>query len=191
MEVETKRLLLRGFRPEDADYMYERIWTDADVMRFVQPGGWPHPREESVPFLTRLISRFEENGFGQWGVVHKPDGRLIGYCGLKFLEKTPEVELLYGIDKDFWNRGLTTEAARATLRYAFEETALEYVVAVALPENVASRRVMEKAGMRYEGLARHYDYDVVRYSLRREDFKPTGDAYALRRPAPREKGGRE
>lgn len=178
-EVETERLLLRRFRPEDADEMYERIWTDADVMRFVQPDGWPHPRAESVAFLGRINAFFDEHGFGQWAVEHKRDGRLLGYCGLKFLEKTPEVELLYGIDKDYWKRGLVTEAACATLRYGFEEARLEYIVAVALPENAGSCRVMQKSGMNYEGPARHYNYDVVRYILRREDFKPGGGMYVI------------
>ena len=181
MEIETERLLLRMFRPEDADVMYERIWTDPVVMRYVQPDGWPHPREESANFLGRVVSRFRENGFGQWAVTLKVTGEVIGYCGLKHLADTPDIELLYGIAKEHWNRGLVTEAARAALRYGFEEARLEYIVAIALPENTGSMRVMEKVGMRREGLAHHYNYDVVRYSVRREDFRPGGGAYTLRR----------
>ena len=182
MEIETERLLLRMFRPDDADVMYERIWTDPAVMRFVQPDGWPHPREESVNFLDRLVTRFRDNGFGQWAVTLKDGGELLGYCGLKTLADTPDIELLYGIVEEHWGRGLVTEAARAALRFGFEEAGLDYIVAIALPENVASQRVMEKLGMRREGMARHYNYDVVRYSMRREDFRPDPDAaYVLRR----------
>ena len=181
MEIETERLLLRMFRPEDADVMYERVWTDPEVMRYVQPDGWPHPREESANFLGRLVTRFRENGFGQWAVTLREGGELLGYCGFKTLADTPDIELLYGVAGEYWNRGFVTEAARAALRYGFEETPLDYIVAIALPENVASWRVMEKIGMRREGMARHYNYDVVRYSMRREDFRPDPRAaYALR-----------
>ena len=180
-EIETERLLLRRFRPQDAGLMYERVWTDPVVMRFVQPTGWPYTREESGAFLSRVNRFFDEHGFGQWAVEHRAEGRLLGYCGLKFLHKSEEVELLYGLDKEFWGRGLATEAARAALRFGFEEAHLAQIVAVALPDNAGSLRVLEKAGMRYEGPARHYDFDVARYTLRREEFKPDGGTYILRR----------
>jgi RimJ/RimL family protein N-acetyltransferase len=179
-EVETERLLLRMFRPEDGEVMYERLWTDPLVMRYVQPGGWPHPREESAAMMRRLAEVFAERGFGQWAVVPKETGELIGYCGLKYLDQTPEVELLYGITPPYWNRGLVTEAARATLRFAFERTELQQVVAIALPDNVGSWRVMEKVGMRREGMARHYGFDVVRYAIAREEFDAGGAFYAVR-----------
>jgi len=180
MEVETERLLLRMFRPEDGEVMYERVWTDPLVMRYVQPGGWPHAREESAGLTRRLAEVFRERGFGQWAVVLKETGELIGYCGLKYLDGTPEVELLYGIRAEHWGRGLVTEAARAALRFAFERAGLGRVVAIALPENVGSWRVMEKVGMRREGMARHYGYDVVRYSIAREEFEPGAGPYAVR-----------
>jgi RimJ/RimL family protein N-acetyltransferase len=181
MEVETDRLLLRMFRPEDGEVLYDRLWTDPLVMRYVQPGGWPHPREEAAALIGRMLERWRERGFGQWAVVPKEEGELIGYCGLKYLDDTPEVELLYGVRHTHWGRGLVTEAARATLRFAFEETPLAEVVAVALPDNAASQRVMEKCGMRREGMARHYGFDLVRYSIRREDFRPGPGLYVLRK----------
>jgi ribosomal-protein-alanine N-acetyltransferase len=183
MQIETERLLLRMFVPEeDAGTMYERIWTDPSVMRYVQPEGWPHPREESESVLRRVRAFFEEHGFGQWAVVDKTDRRLLGYCGLKFLDNTPEVELLYGIDKDYWSRGIVTEVARASLRFGFEEAGLDHIVAIALPVNVGSWRVMEKLGMRYEGMSRNYNFDVKRYAMRRDEFVPDPSAaYTLRR----------
>lgn len=170
MQIETRRLLLRRFAPDDFEAMYS-LWTDGESMRYVQPEGWPHGREESLALFLRGIRFFDDHGFGQFAVVPKDEGRVIGYCGLKFLNGTEgEVELLYGVSKEFWNRGLVTEAARAVLRYAFEQAGLAEVVAVALPENTGSWRVMEKCGMRREGLTTHKGYRVVRYSITREDF---------------------
>ncbi len=180
MEIETAHLLLRKFTPDDFEAMYA-LWTDGEAMRYVQPDGWPHTREESRGILRRAIEFFEQHGFGQWAVIYKETGRMIGYCGLKFLNDVPEVELLYGVSKEFWNRGLVTEAARASLRYGFEVAGMEKIVAVALPENAGSWRVMEKCGMRREGLSSHKGYEVVRYTISRDEFEP-GDAPYLFRP---------
>lgn len=179
-EIETDRLLLRMFTPKDGAAMYDRIWTDEEVMRYVQPGGWPHAREESSALVQQLIDRFSERGFGQWAIVPKRAGELIGYCGLRYVNKTTDVELLYGIVARYWGRGFATEAARASLRFGFEEARLERIVALALPGNAASRRVMEKLGMKLEGPARHHDFDVVRYSIARDEFDYGDGLYLLR-----------
>ena len=107
-----------------------------------------------------------------WAVVHKDSDKLIGRCGLGFLDNTPEVELGYVLDKFYWNMGLTTEAAIATLKYSFEKVKLNRIVAIAHPQNIASVRVIQKVGMKYEKNARFYNVDVVYYGLNREDWQP-------------------
>ena len=176
--IETERLLLRRFTPSDFEVMYA-LWTDGEAMRYVQPEGWPHGVERSRELFGRSISFFDEHGFGLFAVVPKDEGRVIGYCGLKFLEGPGEVELLYGVFKQFWNRGLVTEAARAALRYGFEAAGLEQIVAVAFPANVGSWRVMEKCGMRREGTTTHKGYRVVRYSITRDAFDRGEEEYRL------------
>ena len=178
-EVETERLLLRPFEPGDLEALWA-VWTDREAMRYVRPDGWPYTREESGEFLARDVREFEERGFGQWAVVDKGGGRVIGYCGLKYFEDTRAVELVYVIDRAYWGRGLVTEAARATLRFGFEAAGLEQILALARPENVGSWRVMEKAGMRYEGRSSQAGVEHVRYALRRAEFVPGAGAYALR-----------
>ena len=91
-------------------------------------------------------------------------GEFIGDCGLVYVEgKGPEVEVAYHLTKEWWGRGLATEAARACLDYGFRELGLREIIAICFPEHVASRRVMEKAGMRYVGPARYYELDLVKY----------------------------
>lgn len=180
MHIETERLLLRRFTPADFETMYA-LWTDGESMRYVQPEGWPHNVEDSRALFARSMRFFDEHGFGQFAVVPKQERRVIGYCGLKFLNEAREVELLYGVFKEFWNRGLVTEAARAVLRYGFEAAGLGRIVAVALPDNVGSWRVMEKLGMRREGLTEHKGYRVVRYSLARDEFDPGEHLYVYQR----------
>lgn len=178
VEIETERLLLRLFRPEDFEAAWG-IWGDPLVTKYLSVSG-PIPREQVKVFLTRSREFWDAQGFGQLALIHKEQDRLIGYCGFKFLDETGEVELLYGLAHDYWNQGLVTEAAKACLRFAFEETSLERIVAVARHANAGSYRVMEKAGMRYEKEALHHGLDVVSYVITRAEYHPDASPYILR-----------
>jgi ribosomal-protein-alanine N-acetyltransferase len=93
-----------------------------------------------------------------------------------------EIELLYGIDRAEWGKGLTTEAARASLRFGFEEMKFERIMAVTNPLNIGSRRVMEKCGLKYEKDAVYFETPVVYYAINREDYRPDeGATYVLHR----------
>jgi ribosomal-protein-alanine N-acetyltransferase len=98
---------------------------------------------------------------------------------LQPLEDSGETEVGYGFDKPFWGQGYATEAAAAWLRYGFETAGLARIVAVAIPENTASRHVMEKLGMKYERDATHYGHECAFYAITREEFAPRGGFYAL------------
>lgn len=176
--IETERLALRMFMPEDAE-TFHRIWNDEDVMKYID-SDWRPSLEESREIMVRLVARWREHGFGQWAVTLKESGTVIGYAGFKHLEKTEEVELLYGIDKPYWNMGYTTEAGRACLRFIFERGWLDRIVAVALPENIGSWRVMERLGMRREAVARYYNHDLLYYAILREEFEPGAHFYMVR-----------
>jgi RimJ/RimL family protein N-acetyltransferase len=146
-EIETARLYLRQFMPNDLDELY-RIYSDPEIMKYVGKG--VRTRAETESAIHNMLKHWEENNFGMWAVVHKTDRKMIGRCGLCFLDKTPEVELGYALDKLYWNQGLATEASIASLNYGFEILQLERIVAIARPENIASQRVMQKVGMKYE-----------------------------------------
>ena len=97
-------------------------------------------------------------------VLERDSGELVGDCSLSFDAGFEEWELSYGFRRDRWGRGYATEAGRAALDLAFGELGLERVIAVAHTRNAASIRVMEKLGMRYEGLVFAYGKQSVRYS---------------------------
>jgi RimJ/RimL family protein N-acetyltransferase len=176
--IETARLLLRGFTDADAD-AFSAMRADAEVMRYIGLTG-AQTREQSGAWLEKNRRRWEDEGFGMWAVREKPGARLVGWCGLSRLENTREVELGYGLARGAWGRGLTTEAARASLRYGFEEKAAERIVAVAMHANAASRRVMEKVGMLYVRDAFFYGTDVVYYAIGRERFRADDSPYSLK-----------
>jgi RimJ/RimL family protein N-acetyltransferase len=177
--LETLRLILRPFVSGDLDSLAEML-ADPDVTRYL-PGGVPRTREQSERTLDFIIGHWKQHGFGWWAVALKTTGELIGWCGLKLVETTGETEVLYMFAKLVWGQGYAAEAALASLRYAFEELKLNRVIAVAVPENLASRRVMEKIGMQYQGIAFYYNSDLACYSINRQAFEPGSVTYLLRR----------
>jgi RimJ/RimL family protein N-acetyltransferase len=178
MEIETERLRLRHYALEDADEQL-RILSDPEFRRHMGPQFQP-TRDKVLVGFGRIAEHWLRLGYGQWAMELKGEARLVGYCGLRHLVPTDEVELLYGCDRAHWGRGLVTEAARASLRYGFGRMKMGRVMAVTDKENRGSRRVMEKCGMRYERDAVYFDVPVVYYALNREDYEPDGSPYAER-----------
>jgi ribosomal-protein-alanine N-acetyltransferase len=166
-EIETDRLRLRAFTPDDLDELY-MVFGDAEVMKYIS-GGIPRTLEATRAGLLRTIEGWGNRGFGLWAVAEKDSGRVIGYCGLIFLDNTTEIEVAYGLAKSSWGKGFATEAARASLRYGFEELKLERIVAVVNHGNVPSQRVLEKLGMKYTRDAHHYDADLMYYEISKQD----------------------
>jgi len=167
-ELETARLRYRIPRPPDLDAMLVLV-GDPDVMKYlgVNPGTIL-TREEAKSTLERMIEFWAEHGFGRWVVTSKADDKLIGLCGFRLLDDTPE--LFYAFARASWGKGLATEAARALLRYGFEDLGFERIVAAVRPANIASINVLTKVGMRYEKEISHYGINAVRYLITRDDF---------------------
>jgi len=159
-EIETARLYLRPFTPNDLDALY-RIYSDSEVMKYLNEG--VRNREETAADLFGIIADREKHAFGLWAVVNKQNNQLIGDGGLRFLGKTTEVEA-------YWGKGLASEVAAASLKYGFEVLKLEKIVAVADTENRASRRVMEKMGMKYQHNFEDRARERVYYSISRKIY---------------------
>ncbi len=177
MVIETDRLLMRPPSREDLPWLLG-MRTDPDVSRYL--GG---PEMQTPEFISRRLDFYIDcrarHGFSMGPLARKSDGRLIGWAGLQPLEETGEIEVGYSFMKEHWGQGYATEAAGAWLRYGFERANLSRVVAVCVPENAGSRRVMEKLGMAYERNAHHYNTDCVFYSLARADFRPPPGLFAV------------
>ena len=178
-ELLTRRLRMRPYTKEDAD-AHLRVVSDAEFRRYFPPPPRFQPTRDSVLVgIGRFTEHWHQFGYGIWALELRDGGRLVGYCGLRHLPETGEVELLYGIDRAFWRTGLTTEAARAALRYGFERMGFDRVMAVTVPENAPSRGVMGKCGLSYEREARYFDIDCVYYAIDRADFRPDDAPYEL------------
>ncbi len=168
--IETERLILRSFQPEDLNDYHQQIYSDPDVTLYL-PTGKPRPIEKTKAVLDFAIEHEAEHGFSLWAVIEKSIRQFIGHCGLVYLKGTPDVEVAYAYGKAYWGKGIGSEAARACLQYGFETGNLPYIVALAEPENVASQRVMQKIGMVHEGLTmQYYSSPLELYRITREQW---------------------
>lgn len=148
MTLETPRLILRPFREKDLDRLAE-LMANPDFMRFSLG---VFSREQTASFLEKLIDWDHRGLPSQFAVIHRGDNRLIGYCGFfhQKVDGTNEIEIGYRLHPDYWGRGLATEAARAVRDHGFADLKLPRVISLIHPENLASRRVAEKNGMKLE-----------------------------------------
>jgi RimJ/RimL family protein N-acetyltransferase len=148
--LETERLVLRRFTEADVDNLVE-LDSDPDVMRFIT-GGRPTTREEIendvLPSFLSYYQRFE--GYGFWAAIEKSTGEFLGWFHLHPPRGrgAEEAVLGYRLRKSAWGKGYATEGSRALIRKAFTELGAERVYAETMVVNAASRRVMEKAGLR-------------------------------------------
>ncbi len=161
--LETPRLRLRGFRPADAAPLH-RILTQEGMLRYFPSPAGPS-RERVEAFVRNQIDQWDAVGYAWWAVELKTTGALLGWNGLQYLPETRETEIGYLLDHPWWGQGLATEATRASLRYGFEDLGRQEIIGLAHPENLASRRVMEKAGMRFRCQAEYFGMDMAKYSL--------------------------
>jgi RimJ/RimL family protein N-acetyltransferase len=154
--LETERLVLRRFAESDLGNLQD-LHGDPEVMRFIN-GGRPAAREairdETLPRFLRAYERFE--GFGVWAAIEKSTGEFVGWFEFYPREEEgevevdpEEVELGYRLRRSAWGKGYATEGSRALIRKGFTELGVRRVVAETMAVNAASRRVMEKAGLKY------------------------------------------
>jgi ribosomal-protein-alanine N-acetyltransferase len=177
--VETPRLVLRPFAEEDLDDYTRLIFADAEVMRYL-PKRDLAPRARAERTLAIFAEHWSLYGFGVWAVTDKVSGNFIGHCGLGHVPEAGEVEVLYSLGKSYWGRGLATEAVRASVRFGFETAQLTHLIALAVPENIGSRRVMEHLGFVYEKDAHYFGLDLAYYTLLREHFHSDDALFLVR-----------
>jgi RimJ/RimL family protein N-acetyltransferase len=148
--LETERLVLRRFTEADVDHLFD-LDSDPEVMRFLT-GGIPTPREviqnDILPAFLSSYERFA--GLGVWAAIEKASGEFLGWFSFrpKDAARPNDVELGYRLRQAAWGQGYATEGARALIRQGFTELDVQRVFATTYQDNLASRRVMEKAGLR-------------------------------------------
>ncbi|MCC6628621.1 MAG: GNAT family N-acetyltransferase [Chloroflexi bacterium] len=186
--LRTERLILRQFTTDDADALIA-LDSDPAVLRFIN-GGEPIAarvtREQTLPRYLDWHRRSDD--WGYWAAIDIASGRFLGWFHLRPPgDDVPPVgrtmALGYRLRGDAWGHGYATEGSRALMRYGFDRPTVERIVAMALVDNVASVRVMERAGLRFvrdftytgpDPAAWYVGRPAVEYGLTRAEFQAAG-----------------
>ncbi len=165
MLLKTERLILRELNQDDIHMIYE-LNNNPDVMRYISSNSSKPTIEECKEGIKRCIKYYKDNkGLGLYATVIQETGEVIGWTAIKDLDKTDEIEIGYRYLPKYWGRGYATEASKAVVDYGFYTLGLKKIVAVAQPENIASRRVLEKVGLKFIKNAYYYNANVVYYAI--------------------------
>lgn len=149
--IETERLILRDIRAEDEDGLFE---LDSNPEVHLYLGRTPVTNRDQVRAVILFIQQqYQDNGIGRWAVIEKATNRFIGWSGLKLMtepvnEHVNYYDLGYRFIQSHWGKGYATETALASLRYGFETLNASAIYGMADVHNLASRHVLEKAGLR-------------------------------------------
>jgi RimJ/RimL family protein N-acetyltransferase len=148
--VETDRILMRELVKSDVDAFFE-MDSDPEVHRYL--GKKPNTsKQESLDMIDFIKQQYLDYGIGRWAIINKTTNEFLGWGGLKFRPDTTNgytgfYEVGYRLLRKHWDKGYATESAKASLKYAFEVLNLENVYAMANVDNIASSRVLQKAGL--------------------------------------------
>lgn len=175
--LRTARLVLRRFRPEDAEDIFAYA-SDPQMTTWVP---WEAHRslDDSRAFVERVLQKYRERREAEWVITLRPGGRVIGTVRLgQYHPVHRRADLGYAVGRAWWGQGYATEAARAVVAFGFSRLDLNRIWAICDPGNGASERVMQKVGMRFEGVLREHMYekgefrDVKLYAILRRDWEP-------------------
>ena len=173
-EISTDRLILRRMTMKGAQDIFEYS-RDPEVARHVLWTAQKHI-SEAKEYVRYMTKRYRDDLPSSWGIIDKESGRLVGTIGyMAFSEENASVEIGYSLARWLWGKGMATEALRAVIDYTFEAMDINRIEAQHELTNPSSGRVMEKCGMKKEGILRQRLYnkgkfvDVALYSILRED----------------------
>jgi RimJ/RimL family protein N-acetyltransferase len=165
---ETERLILRPPHVTDLDPFVE-IHEDPEVVRYLSGIGQSTGRVASWRLLALLIGHWHLRGYGQWAIVEKSTGGLIGRVGLWHPEGWPGPELGWVIKRSRWDHGFATEAARAAANFAFDEVGVDRIISMIQPDNPRSIRVALKIGETFSEAQHFNGQDLHVYAMSRSD----------------------
>ncbi len=166
--LETQRLIHRPFDVDDLDTLVE-LRSDPEVAIYLG-GEKAMTRDWNQGRLEFYISCYKD-GIGMHKMYWKENDELIGWSGLQPLQGEGEIEVGFGLIKEFWRRGIGYETARGWLDFGFDQRALERIVAVSHVENTGSRRILEKLGMKHEKTSEFYNMECAYYAIKNTEFR--------------------
>ncbi|MGZ3609543.1 MAG: GNAT family N-acetyltransferase [Ktedonobacteraceae bacterium] len=174
-QLETKRLVLREMRPEDAEAIFG-IFGDEEVMRYRDMLAFTH-LESARQLIEQMRSHCELGEETHWGITFKGDDHVVGICGYSWHLGRQFGAIGYDLARHYWKQGIMTEAVQSLLRFGFEVRNLHRVEARVRLGNDASMRLLQKLGFQEEGVLRealflnNQFFDIKIFSLLKREYQ--------------------
>ena len=172
--TETNRLILREILPTDVDGMFE-LDNDPEVHKYL--GNNPiQTKVQAAEMIQFIRQQYIDNGIGRWAVIDKQTNNFMGWAGLKLITEQINnhinyLDLGYRLIKKYWGQGFATEAAQASLVYAFEELNAAAVIGITDSNNTASHQVLTKVGLTFIETFDHHNFKHNWYKIDREAYE--------------------
>src|SRR6187551_1515371 len=150
--LETERLILRDILPADEEAFFE-MDSNPDVHKYL--GNNPvKSKEEICSVIEKIRQQYIDNGIGRWATIEKSTGTFIGWSGLKYITEAEEnrinyYDVGYRLNPEAWGKGYATESCKMALKFGFSSMKLDEIIGTVNEENIASRRVLQKCGLKY------------------------------------------
>ena len=163
-QLETERLRLRLFTLADVQIMFE-LNSDPEIIKYAEATPARDLQEARQRLEQGPLADYENYGYGRFAVELKETGKVIGFCGIKYLPEIDLPEVGYRYLKEYWGRGIGTEAARVCVHFARDDLKIKKLIALIVPENTGSIRVAEKLGMSRGPLIQIFDVQAIQYEM--------------------------
>jgi [ribosomal protein S5]-alanine N-acetyltransferase len=162
--IETERLTLTQLTEQDAPFMYDLL-TMPSWLKYIGDRGIKHLEDAKQYIVHKIMPSYQEFGFGFYKVTLKSTNESIGICGIVKRPTLEHIDIGFGFLEAFGKQGYAYEAASATMKYAQEDLKLSPIVAITVPYNTNSIRLLEKIGLHFKTtLVEGYDEPLSLYS---------------------------
>lgn len=186
VEIYCDSFYLRPLLENDIEAIYQ-IWINDHIRKFLFDNVIIS-KQQAMDEITGSIQLFEKYRYGLWGVFLENNDTMIGFTGYRNFYKPPELHMLYGLLPEYCGRGYATILAKMMIKYGFEEVGFDTIIANTDTLNVASARVMEKAGMVFDKKAVKNGIETIYYRYERNDYLSAELEYRIRYPAKNNSG---
>ncbi len=168
--LESQRLFLREFTNDDLKNLFS-LNSNPEVMKHI--GRKPVTDIEECKKTIEQIRDYykKHNGFGVWVAYKKSNNKFVGFFVLQYLDNTKEIEVGFRVMKKYWGKGYSTEMTNELIQYGFIQKNLNKIVGITHSDNIASQKVLQKAGLTYIKKAHFYKTDVMYFAIYAEDFQ--------------------
>lgn len=158
--LETDRLIIRPFCEADVDAVYA-FNSNVEMHRYTGDK-ITSSKAEALDIIQNIwLAEYKKYGYARWAVIHKADNKMIGFAGFKYLAELDETDIGYRYLPAYWGKGIATEAIQALIPYGLNVLKLKRIIGIAMPENVASCKVLEKGGLTFYKQAKFLDEEPL------------------------------